>query len=152
MNELKERFGPLVRTQTSNRREERLQACGNSEKYLSLVKECLLRFTPWFTECVLPAEFDPTKDILSSLLFKGGDPDDEHSVEINRMHTLLHPDCYRRLVLALGFDSPDQRLEVPYFFISGGDRGSIDGRFDPPSLNQSFEPAEVTYCRKGTLS
>ncbi len=136
MDELKERFGKLLKTYKSNRREERFQAQTNSEQYAGLVKECLLRFTPWFTACVLPAGADPAKNILAPLLFKGGDPDEEHAIELNRMHTLLHPACYARLVLALGFDRPDRRLEVPHFFTSGGDEDAPDDRFDPPPLNK----------------
>lgn len=136
MDELKERFGKLLKTYKNNRQEERFQAHIEAGKHAGLVKECLLHFTPWFTACVLPADADPAKSILAPLLFKGVDPDEEHAIELNRLHTLLHPACYERLVLALGFDPPDRRLKVPHFFITGGDQGPSDDRFDPPLLTE----------------
>ena len=136
MRELKERFGNRLKTYQSNRREERFHANDESENYASFVKECLLRFTPWFTTCVLPADLDPTKTQITPLLFKGVDPDQENAIEVNRIHTLIHPDCYGRLVSALGFDPPDRRLEVPYFFISANDQGPTDDRFNPPELTE----------------
>ncbi len=137
MTELKERFGALVKTHRNNRQEERFQSQADSLPYAGVVKACLLRFTPWFTECVLPENFDPTKQILSPLLFRGIDPDEEHAVELNRLHTLLHPVCYERLIVALGFASPNHCLEAPYFFISGGEGRSPDDRFHPPPLTES---------------
>jgi hypothetical protein len=151
MDELKERFGKLLKTYISNRREERFQAQTDSEQYAGFVKECLLRFMPWFTACVLPADADPAKNILAPLLFKGVDPDEEHAIELNRIHTLLHPACYARLVLALGFDPPDQRLEVPYFFISGSDQGPPDDRFDPaPLTEQELDAIKSSLDSKAT--
>ena len=136
MNELQQRFGNLVKVYRTNRREERFHANDESQKYAGLVKECLLRFTPWFTTCVLPAELEPTTTLISSLLFKGGHPDEEHAIEINRIHTLIHPDCYRRIASALGLDAPDLRLQLPLFFISGGDEGPMDDRFNPSELTE----------------
>ena len=157
MDELKERFGNLLKTYKSNRQEERFQAHTESGKYAGLVKECLLRFTPWFTTCVLPVDADLAKNILAPLLFKGVDPDEEHAIELNRLHTLLHPACYERLVLALGFDAPDRRLEVPYFFITGGDQDTPEDRFDPPplteqELNALKSSLDKTARRRGNSS
>ena len=150
LHELKERFGNLVQTYRSNQQEERFQTHEDSGSYVGLVKECLMRFTPWGTTCVLPASFDPAKNILLPFLFKGDNPDEEHTVEINRIHTLLHPPCFKRLVLALGLDPPNRRLGVPYFFISGGDRGTTDDRFNPPGLTeQELNAIKSSLNRKG---
>lgn len=136
MQELKERFASKVQSRRGARGEERFQPQESSEKYMSLVRECLLRFMPWHSSCVLPARFNPTMDILNPLLFNGEDPDEEHYVELNRIHTLLHPDCFGRLVLALGFDSPEKRLEVPYFFISNSAPAPPDDRLHPRDLDE----------------
>src|SRR5215211_7609102 len=114
--------------------EERFQTQEDSARYFGMVKECLYRFTPWESFCVLPADLDPTKNIVSPLLFRGEDPDEEHQIDLNRIHTLLHPDCFERLVMTLGLDSPAERLEVPYFFISSNHSGSPDDRFTPQAL------------------
>ncbi len=85
MQEIKDRFGGLLRTQQGLRREERFQPQEDSQKYASLVKECLIRFTPWHSDCVLPRELDPKRNVITELLFEGGDPDKEHLVELNRI-------------------------------------------------------------------
>lgn len=136
MGELKERFGEMLRIRKAKHREERFEVQEDSEPFGELVKTCLLRFTPWESKCVLPGSFDPTINTVVPLLFKGTDPDQEHTIELNRIHTLLHPDCFHRLAIALGLDVPDQRLEVPHFFMSNDDRGSLGQRFHPPSLSE----------------
>ena len=91
---------------------------------------------PWHSKCVLPADFDPIKSVVTPLLFKGNLPDEEHATELNRIHTLLHPSCFRRLVLGLGLASPDQRLDVPCFFLSSDEPGSLGRRLDPPPVSE----------------
>jgi len=85
---------------------------------------------------VLPADFDPIKSVVTPLLFKGDLPDQEHATELNRIHTLLHPSCFSRLVLGLGLASPDQRLDVPCFFLSSDEPGSLGRRLDPPPVSE----------------
>jgi hypothetical protein len=136
MRELKERFGDTLRVRKAKHGEERFEAQEDSKQYLELIKTCLFQFMPWQTKCVLPADFNPSKSIVAPLLFKGNHPDEEHGVEMNRIHTLLHPNCFRHLVLALGLDPPDRRLEVPYFFLMKDDSGSLGHRLNPPSLSE----------------
>jgi hypothetical protein len=115
MRELQERFGVLLTVQRGARGEERFQAMLEAGGYLAWVRECLGEFTPWETHCNLPDTFDPRTDELPSLRFRGDDPDGEHEVEIRRLHTLLHPDCFELLLAALRLDAPAKRLEVPEF-------------------------------------
>jgi hypothetical protein len=115
MRELQERFGALLAVQRGARGEERFQSLADAQGYMDWVRECLRKFTPWETNCNLPAAFDPHTDELPSLCFRGNDPDGEHEVEIRRLHALLHPDCFERLLVALRLDAPVKRLEVPEF-------------------------------------
>ena len=135
MQELKERFGDMLRIRIAKQGEYRFEAQEEPSHYLELVRNCLLQFMPWQSKCVLPSDFDPLKREVVPLLFEGSHPDEEHVIELNRIHTLLHPDCFRRLVTALGLDLPDRRLEVPYFFLSHNDPGSLGRRLNPPSLS-----------------
>jgi hypothetical protein len=114
---------------------------------INLVNECLRRFTPWETACVVQGRFDPT--FIPGLYFSGTNPADEDPFEINRIHTVLDPDCFRHLVNGLSrfakglppdspdkhcdYDPPDERLAVPQFrhVASGPPRGD---RFHPPKL------------------
>ncbi len=116
MQEIKERFGDLVKICHGQRGEDRFQAEPEPGRFAELVRECLSFFTPWATPCLVPAGFDPISDSIPSLLFEGRDKEDQ--IEVNRIHAALHPNCYQRLIKALGFHSPDQRLEVPHFFLS----------------------------------
>ncbi|MCQ6498159.1 hypothetical protein, partial [Vibrio parahaemolyticus] len=61
---------------------------------------------------------DPFNDMVPQFSFNGAEPDHEHEVEINRMHAILDPECYKQLVKALRFDQPEQRLNIPHFFLS----------------------------------
>ncbi|MBI4468154.1 MAG: hypothetical protein HY650_02410 [Acidobacteria bacterium] len=139
MQELTERFGGLIRVSRVQRGEERFHPQENSTRWVDLVKECLNMFTPWNTICSLPVTIDKRNTGVAALEFKGGDPDREHAIEIKRIHSLLHPDCYSRLTQALRFDAPEQRVEVPQFALassdSGHDRPGGDRR-RPPRLSE----------------
>jgi hypothetical protein len=147
IREMKERFGDSVRTYRGHRGEERFEAQDDSAKYFGLVEECLRRFTPWQSECALPAEFDPHRNIIKPLLFEGEDPDEEHEVELNRIHTLLHPDCFERLIVNLGLESPKKQMELPQFFGSGDQHLSVD-RFKPTALDEAEVDAVRRYLER----
>jgi len=134
LNELKNRFGDLIEVARSARGEQRWHAGDNNQDHLDLVSECLRQFTPWSTPCVVPEALDPRTDIIDQLNFEGRHPDEEHEVEVNRIHAAMHPDCFARLAAANRFAPPEERLELPHFFIAdGADDG--DSR-TPPNLSQ----------------
>jgi hypothetical protein len=137
MREMKERFTDLLQCVKGHRGEEKFQTLESADSYAEFVKECLRRFTPWATPCLMPAQFDGFNDVLGHLSFQEIDPDEEHQVEINRLHTLLHHNCYSRLISGIGYDSPELKLQVPQFFFAtqnrGGPRG---GRRDPVDLQE----------------
>jgi hypothetical protein len=133
LNELKSRFGDLIEVAKSARGEQRWRAADDPGTHLDLVAECLRQFTPWSTTCVVPAALDPRTDIIAQLNFEGRHPDEEHEVEVNRIHAAMHPDCFARLTAANRFAPPEDRLELPHFFIADGpDDG--DSR-TPPNLS-----------------
>lgn len=148
MQEIKDRFGSLVRTQRGLRGEERFQPQEDSPRYASLVKECLIRFTPWHSACALPEELNPKRNVIKQLLFEGGDPDKEHAVELNRIHTLIHPECLNRLTAALGLDPVDERLELPSFFVSNEGSWPPEDRFNPTGLTEGELDAISRYLNK----
>lgn len=138
MQEIKERFGDLVKICHGQRGEERFQAEPEPGRFAELVRECLSFFTPWATPCLVPAGFDPITDSIPSLLFEGRDKEDQ--IEVNRIHAALHPNCYQRLIKALGFHLPDQRLEIPHFFLSNDNSDRNEGRRDrSPTLELGIE-------------
>src|SRR5499426_143705 len=139
MRELQERFGALLAVQRGVRGEERFQALPDARDYLAWVSECLREFTPWETRCTLPTSFDPHADELPSLRFRGNDPDGEHEVEIRRLHALLHPDCFDRLLAALRLDAPAKRLEVPEFQLRGSQPPEPPSGGQPPTAQLSEE-------------
>lgn len=113
MRELKDRFGNLLSVTHGRSGEERFQAQEDSSPHAELVKECLRMFTPWSTTCPLPSKSPQEKGRIESLAFRGNDPDAEHQVEVARMHAIIHPDCFERLVAILGLPAPAERLEIP---------------------------------------
>jgi hypothetical protein len=136
MRDFKRRFGEILHTHSSPGKEERIETQEHSSHHISLVTECLNRFTLWGTSCVLPERFNPMFDILPPLRFEGTDPDAEHDVEMRRMHSLLHPQCFLRLSQTLGFAPPDECLALPIFFYANDDEppGTLGDRRNPPPL------------------
>ena len=130
MQEMRQRFGHLLRVCRRHRGEERFETQQCSSEHRSLVRECLLLFTPWNTRCPVPPEFDPLKTVIAHRTDEGRA--DESQAEVGRIHSVLHPDCFERLVAGLGHDPPGQRLEVPRFFYQQAD--------DPPSPRQRSAP------------
>jgi hypothetical protein len=136
MNELKERFGDLIEVNRSARGEQRWRAGANHSEHFDLAAECLRQFTPWSTPCVVPPALDPLTDTIVELNFEGRHPDEEHEVEVNRIHAAMHPECFARLTAANRFAPPQDRLELPHFFIAdGADDRDGDSR-TPPKLSQ----------------
>jgi hypothetical protein len=137
MREMKERFADLLTCVKGQRGEEKFQSVDACDSSRSLVAECLQMFTPWGTPCLMPAQFDVFNDVLRHLSFKDADPDEEHQVEVNRIHTLLHSDCYLRLTTSIGFDSPELKLQIPQFsFVNQNQGGPKSGRKNKMTLQE----------------
>ncbi|MBC7910552.1 MAG: hypothetical protein H7Y30_08635 [Pyrinomonadaceae bacterium] len=138
MQELKKRFGSLIEVARGPRGEERFRASEHQGRFAKLVAESLSFFTPWYTPCLVPAGVNPIMDGIAGLSSRGQQEEDK--IEVDRIHAVLHPDCYERLVKSLSFDSPEQRLEVPHFFLSSnGDNGegtSGSDRRHPANLDE----------------
>ncbi len=136
MQELKQRFGDLINIGHGSRGEERFEADNNQGRFVELVSECLSFFTPWHTPCLVPAGIDPITDGIPALSYRGNKEEDE--IEMNRIHAVLHPECFERLTADLRFDSPDTRLEIPRFFYANdmNGNGSNSNRRNPPKLDE----------------
>ena len=139
MQELKKRFGSLLDVARGPRGEERFQASRQQGRLTDLVRECLSFFTPWDTYCLVPAGVNLIVDGIAGLSSRG--KQDEDKIEVDRIHAVLHPDCYSRLIKLLGFDPPERRLEAPHFFLSkdnnNGGAGSGGQRRNPSSLSDN---------------
>jgi hypothetical protein len=143
MRELKERFDQSLEVVRGLHGEERFQTREDSARHLGLVKQCLQMFTPWDTPCPLPGSgLAPGK--IEALTFRGSDPDEEHQIEVARMHAVIHPVCYERLASGLGLDPPAKRLEIPKFFHIS-DSGPEDGRRG--DRDHATEPTEDELAR-----
>jgi hypothetical protein len=136
MKELKNRFGEKLEVANVNRGEQRFQAVGTSEAESELVKKCLANFIPWNTACDVPEKFNPHFETISALCFNGKNADDEHKIELNRMHVVLNPETFQKVVNSLSFPLPDEKLEIPKFNMKKKDKNSQndDDRKNPPTL------------------
>ncbi len=138
MKELKTRFGDLLSIARGVRGEERFNARESAEEKSVVVKSSLNRFTPWATHCVVPDDFDPLSDSITHLSFDGQDPDEEQRIEVNRIHSALHPNCYCKIIKALRFESPYDRLEIPKFAMNEyEDTEPPNDRTKPPALDDN---------------
>jgi hypothetical protein len=136
MQELKQRFGDLINIGHGPRGEERFEADDNQGRFVELVRECLSFFTPWHTPCLVPAGIDPITDGIPSFSYQGHNEEDK--IEVNRIHAVLHPECFERLTADLHFDAPNTRLEIPRFFYANdtNGNGSNSKRRNPPKLDE----------------
>jgi hypothetical protein len=134
MRELLDRFKGTIRIARAAQREYRFLAQPTTQRLSDLAEECLQRFTPWDTSCVIQERFDPTATV-PAFSFTGTNPDDEAPIEMKRIHAVLHPLCFSRLVVSLGFAAPSARLAVPQFFFSDDNRPR-GNRFKPPALTE----------------
>ena len=134
MHEMYQRFGQLIRASRQRRGEERFETQQGSGEQRSLVKECLRLFTPWDTQCPVPADFDPLKSVIASLTSKSSA--EENRIEVNRIHAVLHPNCFEKLIAAFGYCPPAERIELPRFF-------STQDEDDQSPPRQRSAPAEL---------
>jgi len=118
MKELKARFDKLLETVKVNRGEERFLSKNEDENLSKIVRECLNFFTPWNSSCAIPEKFNPLDDIIKPFYFNKKDPDEEHRIEINRIHAALHPECFKSLTEALNLPSSEEKMEIPKFMIN----------------------------------
>src|ERR1041385_1263847 len=142
MHEMSQRFGQLIRACRQRRGEERFETQPGSSELRSLMRECLRLFTPWDTQCHVPRDFDPLKSIIGSLASKRSA--DENEVEVNRIHAVLHPDCFERLVAAFRYSPPAERIEFPRFFSDETNDDSPPRQRRAPAELSAEELAEIS--------
>jgi hypothetical protein len=143
MHEMYERFGQLIRASRQRRGEERFETQPGSSELRSLLRECLRLFTPWDTQCSVPRDFDPLKSVIAALASKSSA--DENKVEVNRIHAVLHPDCFERLVAAFGYSPPEERMELPRFYLDQSDDQSPPRQRSAPADLSAEELAEINH-------
>lgn len=135
MKELKARFGELLQIVKVNRGEERFDAKINNEKLCETANESLKTFTPWNSSCAIPDKFNPFNDIIKAFHFDKKDPDEEHRIEVNRIHAALDPECFLRLTNALKLPSSEEKMEIPKFMLTENQTNFDDKDWrNPPSL------------------
>jgi hypothetical protein len=67
----------------------------------------------------------------------GKNADDEHRIELNRMHVLLNPETFQKIVNALSFPLPEEKLEIPKFNMNKKDNQTPNNNWKiPPSLQE----------------
>src|SRR6185369_14317921 len=114
-----------------------------SSELRSLLRECLRLFTPWDTQCSVPRDFDPLKSVIAALASQSSA--DENKVEVNRIHAVLNPDCFERLVAAFSYSPPEERMELPRFFLDQSDDQSPPRQRSAPDDLSAEELAEINH-------
>lgn len=116
LQEIQARFGEWLMLTRGAYGEERFIPRSEQTRYADFVSQSLQILMPWEISCPLPVNPAAVRGEIPALRFDGDDPDEEHRVEIARIHTALHVACFQRLIAGLGLDSPAQRLDLPEFF------------------------------------
>lgn len=133
MQELKERFGDLIKISHGPRGEDRFETDHDQSRFVELVRNCLSFFTPWDTPCLVPAGVDLIREDIPCLSYRGHKEEDK--IEVNRIHAVLHPDCFRRLTNDLHVDAPETRLNVPRFFYANLNSNGSNGERHSATLS-----------------
>jgi hypothetical protein len=122
------RFGGMLRIKQGPRGGKRFQPQNDSAQFADLVVRCLTRFTPWEVSCVLPTPLDTWASVHPL-----------RDSQASQIHSLIHPDCFSRIVEALKLDPPEKRLALPMFSLPGNrddETGSTDDGSTPSSLTE----------------
>jgi hypothetical protein len=143
MHEMYQRFGQLIRASRQQNGEERFETQPGSSELRSLVTECLRLFTPWDTQCSVPLDFDPLKTVIAGLTSKSSA--DENEVAVNRIHSILHPDCFARLIAACGYCAPQERLALPRFFSEQSNDQAPPRQRSAPAELSAEELTEINH-------
>ncbi len=115
LRELTERFAERIRVVTVERGEMRLESLESAGAWSEYLSETLVRCTPWETSCALQTSYRLREHAVEAFGSASGHPDDEHRVELRRMHALVHPRCWRLLCHGLDLEPPDRHESVPRF-------------------------------------
>ena len=91
----------------------------------------------------MPRDFDPLKSVIASLTSRS--IADENEVEVNRIHAILHPDCFERLIAAFDYLPPEERMELPRFFSNQTNDQSPPGQRSAPTELSTEELAEINH-------
>ncbi len=137
MKELKSRFDDSLEVVRVNRGEERFLSQEADKNLKETVRSSLQFFTPWKTDCTVPEEFNPLDDEIQAFKFEKEDPDQEHRIEVNRIHAALHPNCFCRLTNSLRLPPPEEKMEIPKFMFAQNQENIDDNsndRQNPPNL------------------
>ncbi len=135
MKELKARFGEILQVVKVTRGEERFDAKEETEKLRETAYESLKTFTPWNSSCAIPDKFNPFNDIIKAFYFDKNDPDEEHRIEVNRIHAALDPDCFLRLTNSLNLPASQEKMEIPNFMLTENEPNFDDQDWrNPPNL------------------
>lgn len=124
MHEIHERFGSQLEICHGPRGEDRFCSREAEPEEVSVVEKSLDRFVPWKTCCVFHGAIDAYTEI-PQLRSTGLEPDEVHRVEMQRIHSILHPPCFDKLTRALGLPPPAERLRIPVFKALPGDFAQV---------------------------
>jgi hypothetical protein len=149
LQEVKERFEDFVSVCRVQRGEERFQTSDSPGAFAELVAECLRQFSPWHSACPVPCGYDPTTDEIPTL--SSAHLGDEDRAEINRIHAVVHPDCYELLTSSLRLEPPALRLSVPRFHLPNG-KNNMHGPKGQPRRPAPPLGADELEALKRTLS
>jgi hypothetical protein len=121
MNELTRRFGPLIKVRTSEYRELKFEAYEDQKRWVSIVEECLESFTPWSSRraCLTGKSKLAIGEPWTGVQHR---PSQKDGIETDRCHWFMHSPCYAELARRFEFDSPEERLSVPQFFLANNNR------------------------------
>ena len=134
MTKLEDRFGKYLQPVKTAHGEVRFEANPDQCRWVSLVRECLTAFTPWSTMggCLIPANLGPDTGHLCHLLSgQSHEKLKQDKIEINRCHALIDPICSGRLIKALGFDPPEEKLALPRFLMDTDKTDTHPGQSSP---------------------
>lgn len=127
IKELAQRFQGLVKV-VDNRFASSSANNVTTKKYLiELIGKTLDQLVLWDTECL---------ENMSA--FSSSEVHDPLSIGRQMCHVIIHPECYVSLIDILGLENPNNRLEIPSFFISSNTNKDNNDSFNPPDFTDDI--------------
>jgi hypothetical protein len=138
MEKMNQRFAGLVKTTRVDHGELRFESHPNQEQWTRVVNDCLRVFTPWSATREHPP-LEAGTAITHLMALHAHSDDGQNEIEKRCCEILIEPSWYSRITKELGLVPPDQKLDLPRFFMSERSKRDNDSgiQIGPSELSEA---------------
>lgn len=127
IKELAQRFQGLVEIVDNRFVSSNITNLTTEKHFVEMIHKTLDLLVLWDTEC-----------LENLVVFSDSEVNDPLSTGRQMCHVIVHPDCYISLIDILGLENPNNKLEIPNFFISNSISKDDNDPFNPPDFTDDI--------------